>query len=380
VRSSTFSSSAAPEGPWLRTWLLAAGLVVALLVGWESTLRALGYRPTVVDDKGLWATQRERVYSHSGEKTIVLLGDCRMQLDSVPQVLAEQFPGHRVVQLAIEQTSPVATLRDLAADERFDGVAICALDARLLCEDLWDTQQPYVDYYHKGYTLNKKLNELVSVAFERRLVILHPELRLDDLIVHLVKTGRLPPPYYIETHADRSRLADYSTVDIAAHRQFTLGRAHWLCAGRSLPCSIKWLEDAMRLEPWVQAIQARGGEVIFMQFPTSGDHLRYDEYMWPKAQYWDAFAAQMPAPCIHWQDVPELAAFACPDWSHLDRTDAPRFTQAFAKALEDRGLANDLTCSPECGGSGGQPCARCDHSKPQGMHARCICCSVNGPS
>ena len=380
MRSSTFSFSECPEGPWLRTWLVAAGLAVALLAGWECTLRGLGYRPTVVDDKALWASQRERVYRDGGEQAVVLLGDCRMQLDSVPQVLANQFPGHRVVQLAVEQTSPVATLRDLAADERFDGVVICALNARLLCEDQWDTQQPYVDYYHNKYNLNEKLNRLLSAAFQQRLTILHPQLRLDDVIVHLVKTGRLPSPYYIETHADRSRLADYSSVDIAAHRQFTVGRAHWLCAGRALPTSVKWLEDAMKLEKWVQAIQSRGGDVIFMQFPTTGEHLRYDEYMFPKAQYWDAFAAKISALCLHFKDVPELADFACPDWSHLDRTDASRFTQQLAKVLDNQGLFSE-PCPVACEEATAKDheCCCPDRTKHRLARAQCPCCSVSGP-
>lgn len=380
MRSSTFSFSESPVGPWLRTWLLAAGLVMALVAGWECTLRSLGHRPTVVDDRALWAVQRDRVYSRGGEKALVLLGDCRMQLDSVPQVLAERFPGHRVVQLAVEQTSPVATLRDLAADERFDGVVVCAFDARLLCEDLWDTQQPYVDYYHTKYTLNEKLNRRLSAAFQQRLTILHPELRLDDIIVHLATTGHLPSPYYIETHADRSRLADYSGVDIAAHRQFTIGRDHWLCAGRALPNSVKWLEDAMRLEPWVRAIQARGGDVIFMQFPTTGEHLRYDQYMFPKAEYWDAFAARIPASCIHFLDVPELADFTCPDLSHLDRTDAPRFTRELANVLANHALFNDLSCPLACEPSGGQQGRHGDQGKPQGELSRCVCCPIDGPS
>lgn len=381
MHSSTFSSSECPEGPWLRTWLLAAAVIVALLAASEGTLRSLGYRPTVVDDKALWAAQRERVYSNRGQKTVVLLGDCRMQLGFVPQVVADQFPGHRVVQLAVEQTSPVATLRDLAADERFDGVVICALNGRLLCKDLWETQQPYVGYYHDQYTLNEKLNRRLSTFVQQRLTLLRPELRLDDLIVPLVKTRHLPSPFYIETHADRSRLADYSRVDIAAHRQFTVGRAHWLCAGHSLPGAREWLDDAMELDYWVQAIQARGGQVIFMQFPTTGEHLRYDEWLFPKAQYWDAFAAKTSALCIHVQDVPQLAGFACPDWSHLDRADAPRFTQELAKVLARCGLFSDTSCAVACEGAAhkGRPChcPRCDKHRP--AQTPCPCCSISGP-
>jgi hypothetical protein len=338
VHSSIFNFSKSLKGPWLRTWLLAAGLVVILLVGWESALRALGYRPTVIDDKALWAVQRDRVYTDHGEKALALLGDCRMQMDSVPQVLARRFPGHRVVQLAVEQTSPVATLRDLAADKRFDGVVVCALNARLLCEDLWDAQQPYVDYYHRKYSLNVKLNRLVSTVLQRSLSLFHPSLKLDDLIAHVLETGHLPSLYYVETHADRSLLADFSMVDTAAYQRYMLARDHGLCDNRQLPGPEEWLQRAMQLNEWVRAIQARGGDVVFMQFPTSGEHLEYDEFVFPKKEYWDAFAAKTPALCLHFKDVPELAAFTCPDWSHLDRRDAPRFTRQLANVLEGHGL------------------------------------------
>jgi hypothetical protein len=346
---------------------VATGLAVALLTGWEGVLRSLGHRPTVVDDMALWAAQRDRVYGDCCEKPIVLLGDCRMQLDFVPQIMAGQFPGHRVIQLAIEQTSPAAVLRDLAADERFNGVVVCAVNGRLLCRDMWESQQPYVDYYHKKHDLNERLNRFLASALQARLTFLHPQLRLDKLVIGLLKTGRLPSPFYIETRADRSRLADYSHVDIQAYRQWALGRDQWLCANKMLPTSVLWLREAQEIEKWVRTIQARGGQVIFVQFPTTGEHLRYDEYMFPKAQFWDAFAAQTSAPCIHFRDLPQLSTFDCPDWSHLDRKDAPRFTLELAKVLESRGLRENLTCAATRG--------RIANKAPQ-----CACCSVSGPS
>jgi hypothetical protein len=339
VRSSTFSSSTDyPQGDWLKTWLLAFALAGTLLLGWEAFLRSRGHQPTVVDDKALWALQRDRVYPDNGETAVVLLGDCRMQLDIVPQILRERFPHARIVQLAVEQTSPIAALRDLAADERFRGIIICAFNERLLCQDMWDTLQPYVDYYHAQYTLNEKLNRLLSTAAQRTFTVIHPELRLDDVIVSLAKTRRLPSPYYIEIHADRSRLADYSNEDLQAHRAWVLGRAQWLCTESELPGARQWLQEATELEPYVQAVQGRGGRVVFLRLPTTADHFTYDEFMFPKQMYWDRFAAQTSALCLHFKDLPQLSAFDCPDTAHLDRNDAPRFTRELAHALEDRGL------------------------------------------
>jgi hypothetical protein len=383
MRSSTSTFSGQyPEGPWLKTWLLTAALVLTLLAGWEITLRRLGHRPTVIDDMALWATQRARVYSDGAEKPVVLLGDCQMQLGLVPQVLAEQFSGRPVVQLAVPETSPVAVLRDLAQDQRFSGDIICEVSARLLCTDMWDTQQPYVDYYHAKFGWTEKLSRRLSAALQQRLVIFHPELRLDDIIVHVAKTGHLPSPYYIQTREDRSRLADYSLVDAEACRLWALGRAHWLSGGHELPTSVQWLQDAMQVDGWVKTIQARGGRVIFVQFPTTGEHFRYDEWLFPKAEYWDQFAAKTSAQCIHFRDLPQLAAFTCPDSVHLDRKDAPRFTLELAKVLEDRGVFRESSCTVarDRDAAGGPSCDCAGDDKGPIAQTHSECCSLAAPS
>jgi hypothetical protein len=144
-------------------------VTLAFLGGWELTLRHMGHRPNLTDDEALWASQRDRVYTRAGRKPIVLIGDCRIQLGLVPEVLRDNFSGHPVVQLAVQESSPIATFRDLAADEKFNGIVICGLDARLLYKDMWDTQQRYVDYYHRQYGLNAKLNRFFSTLAQKHL-------------------------------------------------------------------------------------------------------------------------------------------------------------------------------------------------------------------
>jgi hypothetical protein len=133
-------------------------------------------------------------------------------------------------------------------------------------------------------------------------------------------------------------LADYSRVDLKAHRKWVYDRAYWLSNNKDLPWTEEWLQGAMELEPWVNAIQSRGGRVVFVQFPTTGHLFTYDDTLFPKKEFWDAFAARTSALCVHFKDVPPLAAFECPDWSHLDRVDAPRFTTELGRILADRGL------------------------------------------
>ncbi|MHC4248019.1 MAG: hypothetical protein ACYS9X_02715 [Planctomycetota bacterium] len=59
-----------------------------------------------------------------------------------------------------------------------------------------------------------------------------------------------------------------------------------------------------------------------------------EEEKFPRARHWDVFAAGIPAPAIHFLDHPALAAFECPEGSHLDYRDATPFTRALARILK----------------------------------------------
>jgi hypothetical protein len=82
-----------------------------------------------------------------------------------------------------------------------------------------------------------------------------------------------------------------------------------------------------------EQIRARGGEVVLIRMPTSGDLWTLHELQYPRAEYWDRLVAVTGLPAIHFADYPGLSGFECPDFSHLDARDSPRFTQALAAIL-----------------------------------------------
>ena len=87
-----------------------------------------------------------------------------------------------------------------------------------------------------------------------------------------------------------------------------------------------------------ERIRARGGRVILVRFPTSGAlWTSVDERFYPRAEYWDVFAARTGMHMLHFQDVPGLAGFDCPDGSHIDAKDRTAFTEALLDALDERG-------------------------------------------
>jgi hypothetical protein len=108
-----------------------------------------------------------------------------------------------------------------------------------------------------------------------------------------------------------------------------------------------------RLLAWVFAWPVRtGGATDSHHFakglPVTNTTSRYakwmyneyklDEKRYPKSKYWDQFAKMTNAVTIHFKDVPELSNFDCPDASHLDFRDAPRFTISLGNELRRLGV------------------------------------------
>ena len=75
-----------------------------------------------------------------------------------------------------------------------------------------------------------------------------------------------------------------------------------------------------------------------MRFPTSGEHWVMDQVHYPRDRCWDRLAAATGAVTLHFGDEPAMAAFDCPDTSHLNHDDAAEFTRSLMGILDDRGI------------------------------------------
>ncbi|HVS12162.1 MAG TPA: hypothetical protein VMS76_20035, partial [Planctomycetota bacterium] len=91
-----------------------------------------------------------------------------------------------------------------------------------------------------------------------------------------------------------------------------------------------------RLERAVAALQARGARVAAFFLPACGRRAEIEERRWPRARYWDRFAASSSATVIHAGDEPDFPRFDCYDGSHLDDDDVPEFTRALARVVMRR--------------------------------------------
>lgn len=329
----------APDGPWLRTWLLTLGLVAAALLAGERAARRVGFRPSVGESKRLWSYERGRVYEANG-RALAVLGDSQCQWGFALDQARERLPGWRVAQLAVASTIPFAALRDLAADPAFRGVVVCGLTPPGLMEPGGASQQDYVTHFHRQQTLNDDANQAVSSFMQSRFAVLNPQLGWVNVVRERLRRGAWPHPSHVVTSSGRGRLADYSQVPWLQRpegRDERL-RAHFDAVYRQLhmPPPDDWLRRTADTEGFVRAIQSRGGRVVFVHFPCNERLWELCERLHPKHDYWDRFAAQTAAETVHFRDVPTLRDFRCPDWQHLDYRDAREFTAALLEELTRR--------------------------------------------
>ena len=77
----------------------------------------------------------------------------------------------------------------------------------------------------------------------------------------------------------------------------------------------------------VQKLRARGGKIVFVRFPYSGELKKLEDRETPRIGIWDRVLKDTGAPGIYYEDFPDLAGFNCPEWSHLSAGDSMEFTK-----------------------------------------------------
>jgi len=306
------------------------GLIfLTLVVSVEGFWRSRGHHPSVVDSPDYWGLHRARVQDRSDQ--VVLIGGSRMQLGFDSDTFHRMFPSRPITRLEINGTSPMGSLRNLADDPKFCGTVICSCTALSFLSEQWNAQQEYLQSYRELNPLNQ-FEPWIRSRLQHRLVILNPNV--SSGLVTDVFQGKLPEPLNRTTRLDRSQPTNFASVRESAKRT-VLRRI------KNRDYNIddeQWLADVRVVGEWVERIKARGGQVVFVRFPTTDEHWQFFEQLTPREVFWDRLPELTGAPCVHFRDYATLSRFDCPDTSHLDCTDAPGFTRELIKILQTRNL------------------------------------------
>ncbi len=85
----------------------------------------------------------------------------------------------------------------------------------------------------------------------------------------------------------------------------------------------------------INKIRKRGGEVIFIRPPSSGEDWKIENIVNPRPAYYDALLTSTKTQGIHFLDYSETADLICVDGSHLSPQDAVIYTRHLIKILRE---------------------------------------------
>ena len=331
-----------PVQPWNRIFLGALVLFALLMGAWEWHWRAFGAKPTIANSAGLWATQRRRIDNGEGNAT-VLLGASRILFD-VQLDVWEKLAGKRPIQLALEGTTPLIFMEDLAADPKFTGHLLVGV-----APDLFFSGYAYRGDVFKFYlkeTPSQRVGQWLSMhfiepyfAFDDPDFALATVLERQDWPARPGKTWRIDVRKLRVSEMDRNTHIWDKVENDPEYRE--LARSIWLqhfTPNEDTPPPEKMRqtlnEQIDRAVKAVTTLRARGVQVLFVRPPSAGAYLEFENKVLPRARTWDVLLARTGAPGIHFEDYPELQGLELPEWSHLTHADAQRYTDALYRIIE----------------------------------------------
>jgi hypothetical protein len=350
--SSSAGSKLAPEPVFERplpaTRFRTAGIVALVLAVtalgvWEFYWRGQGVYPSYRNSEGLWAMQRRRIDNGEGHKT-VLIGSSRT-LSNIALHVWQRLDGERPIQLALEGTSPMQPLEDLANDPDFKGRLIVGVSPGLFFSG-FQYRKEVLDYYPKE-TPAQRFSQWLSMTFiEPYVAFYDPDLALFPILKR--QPWPLRPGVRYErdvrklfvSEADRNMRMWERLEQDASYRE--LAQKIWRDGFPPLTDGFKKMMLESRVKQIDRAVAAvaklkqRGIEVIFILHPVDGEFYDFEITKTnPRAETWDVLLARTGARGIHFEDFPELQGMWLPEWSHLCAADQLRFTEAVYRIIKE---------------------------------------------
>jgi len=312
----------------------------ALTAAWELYWREIGFvTHDYVDTPSLWATQRRRA---TGDRT-VLIGSSRMYFDVNLRAWAEETDGPRPIQLSLVGTSPRGLLTELANDSTVRGLVVVGVTPGIF----FRTRRGYLgDFPERAEreSPSEWLGQRLFMAMERAFAFIDWDTRLGTILERQpipVREGMIldrAVRKVSRTRPARQGWLEPRILEDSVYRQ--LVRDIWMDGDdspdrRPSPPADSVTALIAELDRDIGRIRARGGDVAFVRFPSSGRVLESEHRDFPRERYWDRLAREVDAVAIYYQDHPALSGYQTPEWSHLSRDDAQRFTRALVPILMD---------------------------------------------
>jgi hypothetical protein len=332
---------------------LERSLVIALILSmislamWENHTREKGYIAAIDDNKALWAVQRAKLEKLT-DNDFVVIGSSRSHFD-IQLDEWEQETGRRPLMLSNDGTTPAPVLKDIVENTQFSGTLLIGVSPGLFFSEpsdsawMWKRAQARIDHYYDR-TWAQRINHKLSLPLERTFAFLNAseedwadDIDLKSMISRIPMKRRLDddyPPFYNFMHVDGDRntyMFEKTVTDTAFAN--TIKRV-WMSGPEDGPPAPK--EPVFRFyDDLLTRFRERGGHVVFVRFPSSGDYRESENKHLPRNEYWEVLLKETNSIGYHFEDYPELSKYTIPEWSHLATPDAKKFTIDLVRIMQE---------------------------------------------
>jgi hypothetical protein len=332
-----------PAQPW---GAILAGMLVMLAImlgGWELYWRAYGVTPGYRNSDGQWLVQRRRIDAGEGDKT-VLIGASRILFDTSLPVW-EKVTGQRPIQLALEGTSPVPVLENLADDPSFTGRLVVDVSPYIIFTGF--RYRASVLPYLRDQTPAQRIGDWLSMTFlEPHLAFYDPDFSLATIVRRqpLPLRAGMKPDHAVRKLAitDYDRNTHMWDKVVSDSGYGALARSIWAedfdapPRGMETPGKAqKVIDDEIaKAAAAIERLRKRGVRVVFVRAPSDGEYYAYEQKYLPRDKTWEPLLQRTGVPGIHFEDYPELQGYVLPEWSHLSAPEAERYTANYVPIVE----------------------------------------------
>src|SRR5258708_16119594 len=288
-----------PPRPWGPILLGAAVCGMMLSGGGELDWGSTGVTRGYYNSNGEWAQQRRRIDEGEGGKR-VLLGASRVLFDVQLRVW-EKATGERPIQLAMEGTSPLPMLEDLATDPHFNGRVLVGVAPQVFFPGI-AARSDVVPYFHNESPSQRIGTWLSMHLLEPYFAFYDPDFKLNTVVKRQNWPARpgvptlLAPRKLSMSEADRNTHVLDKLVTDSAYRE--LARRIWAQEfghprpGMETPEKARKVidEQITRAAAAVAKLRARRVPVGFVRPPPSGGLATLDATQFTPCQTRDPLA------------------------------------------------------------------------------------------
>jgi hypothetical protein len=295
-------------------------------------VRSAGLGPAHVDNKTLWADTRHRL-NEQGGNSIALLGGSRMQRAIDVPTLSSRFD-RPVFQLAIEGSSYLPVLEDLAVDPRVSGAVVVSVAPilafnRELTQLDNGRQARYVQNYRRQ-SLARRIEQNFTLFLQEHLALRAPRANPLLVISEILDTGKMPEPDYKTIFRDRVVHMDLDRIPASQDDDVIAA----MYDHHAAPYSDAEFEPVVNyIKTLVEMLRSKGASVYFVRLPTTGAVRDLERTMFPRERFWDVLEASVDATFIHYETYPQLSGFVSHDGSHIDASQIVEFTNRLSDVL-----------------------------------------------